>query len=119
MEFEDLEILEDELEVVEKNFLKLNFPAVHVGKHVMYFNVIAKKVVPEWIEWHTTPDYIVGLPTDAKNKNSYHSRLSNRCNGLLTTFPSKLKTEKALQCGVYKIYRYKDGFAFKRYEKIK
>ena len=118
MEIERIEELTvgEELEVVEKLFSRTNAtcPLVNVGEKTFYFNQLATDVVPEYIKWFTTNDYIIGLPTTEKDKNGYKTWKAN--SATLACFPIKLRSAKKLKQGLYKVYKYKEGFAFKRYE---
>lgn len=118
-EIEELQMLDDEaLEIIEKGgFTTLPFPAVVVTKHTIYFNRHASSIVPQYIEWATTTNYIIGMPTSESNANAYKIKHYGR--GCSAAFPATLRNEKKLQTGVFKIYKYKNGFAFSRYEQVK
>ena len=119
---EELNISLDELEEIEK-FLrspKFNFPAITVGKERIYFNRSCAPFLKDAVKWFASTDYIVGVPAKRSGKNSF--AITNKkigdCLFYSATFPVALKMEKKLQPGCYKLYKYKDGFAFKRYEPI-
>lgn len=123
-EFEVVDIDLEELETIEKltNFISLDFPAVHLGETTIYFNTMAENIIPDYIRWMVSTEYVIGLPTDKNDPNGYCSQkrscLKKRTSGVTACFPVKLRKEKKIKTGCYKIYRYKDGFAFKRYEQI-
>ena len=121
MEEKNLEELDlGELEIIEKGTQAINFdfPVVHVLERHLYFNHLASQMVPKYIQWAVTPDYVVGRETNEKDKNAFRARKGSDCNCMVATFPAKLRREKKLQPGLYKVYKCKGGFAFKRYEQI-
>ena len=118
---EELFIELDELEEVEK-MLRSNifaFPAMHVGDGQCTFNRFCAPLLGEYVQWFTTPEYVIGLPAKKGERNAFKVQgtiVTGRC--INTTFPIVLKTEKKIMSGYYKIYKYKNGFAFKRYEQL-
>lgn len=120
MKIEEIE-LDEELELIEKTFgRKVDFPAVTLTQKSaqMYFNVYARDLVPDHINWSTTTNYVVGLPTNATDKDAFHARKSWKGNGVVCFCPVALLKEKKVKEGTYKVYKYKNGFAFKRYEPL-
>ena len=116
IELEEIIIEDEELELIQKNrFGRADFPAANVLDNTIYFNVLAFGYVPEFIEWRTSTEYVVGIPTTEKNSNAYHFNKTKRGFGI-ARLPVVLKNEKKLQPGIRKLFRYKDGFCFKRYE---
>ena len=115
---------ESELELIEKGTIaeKFDFPVIYFGKETCYFNKRAYEQlrIPRSINWFVSPEYVLALPAPENSKNAYKinvvSTKSNSCR--LGTFPHKLANEKKLRPGYYKLLKYKDGFAFKRYEQI-
>lgn len=118
----NIEMLEfdEELEVIEKlhnGFLgKFGYPVVCFKNTFCCFNSECAPLVPENIKWAVSTNYVVGLPGKNEEKNTFRTR--KRFDVTCAFFPSVLKNEKKLQDGYYKIYKYKDGFAFKRYEQL-
>ena len=120
MKFEEIE-LNDELETVEKLVgSSVNFPAVTVSARTnqMYFNVFACGLLPKYIKWATTTDYIIALPAKEKDRHAFATRKEPNGGGLQCYFPIVLRKEKKLKGGTYKLYKYRDGVAFKRYEPV-
>ena len=114
---EELEILE-EIETVKKmnGFMeKFDYPVVYFNKTFCCFNSKCT-FVPRFIRWGVTTNYIIGLPASKGDKDAYSAR--GKDGAVTAYFPSALKNEKKLKEGWYKLYKYKDGFAFKRYEPI-
>ena len=115
MEELQLDFGDDELESVEK--YKYGFPTVHVMPDCIYFNSCASPYVPKAIRWFSTAEYIIGLPANAEKGSFKVSNCPSTKDTKRTSFPVSLR-EKRVRCGVYKLYKYKDGVAFKRYEPI-
>ena len=122
IEFEELALENEELELIEKRCLKVNVPLVYVPKNPynLYFNVASSAIIPEFIKWYTTTNLVIGLPSSEKDKDHYPTfrNLMKNGGGITTRFPSVLIHQKKVKPGYYKIYKYKDGFAFKRYEQF-
>jgi hypothetical protein len=110
-----------ELEEIEKTFgSKFSYPVVHFGRTVV-FNREADKagLVGEAIRWFVATDYIVGLPAKRDSENAFSLKPTKRdCKSKFACFPVALFREKKVAPGYYKLLKYKDGFAFKRYEPI-
>jgi len=111
-----------ELEEIEKTFgRKFSYPAVHFGRSVV-FNGEAEKaglIGGEAIRWFVATDYIIGLPAKRDSENAFSLRLTGRKGKSKgTSFPIALLREKKLTPGYYKLLKYKNGFAFKRYEPL-
>lgn len=120
MKFEEIELNED-LELVEKLVGRsVGYPAVTVSNksNQMYFNKHAWALLPKHVKWLTTTDYVIALPADEKDRNAFSVRREPECLGAQTFFPVALRKEKKIKDGTYKLYKYKDGVAFKRYEPI-
>lgn len=116
---EEIVIDEEELEVIEKELSGYDFPVATLGKQSIYFNRHAVPLIPEYLEWRTSTQYIVGLPTTKENRNAFHVRRAKTAReAVQAAFPVKMKNEKKVKSGSYKIYKYKDGFCFKRYERL-
>ena len=117
VEFEELNFEEEDLEEVEKKFrYYINYPLVNVGQH-LYFNKASAEIIPEFIKWFTTSTLVIGLPTDEHDKNGFRTRKVR--GAVVANLPTVIGKGKKLKRGLYKIYKYKDGFAFKRYEQVK
>ena len=122
-------LIDEETEEVEKLYgitaRRFSFPVVTVsiGKgESITFNKAASLIVPEYIRWSTTATYVIGLPTTADDKNGFKTRCitrrPNQRGYIQAHFPVVLAREKKIQAGYYRLYKYKDGFAFKRYERM-
>ena len=122
-------LIDEELDEIEKQCGyagKYSFPVVCVvslnnkTNKALYFNAASNQIVPRAIKWSVSSNYVVGLPTTEDDKNGYLTRHYRHHNtgGIVAHLPSKLANEKKLKTGLYRLYKYKDGFAFKRYERI-
>jgi len=117
-EFEELYLPEDEdLESIHKSKVvtRLGVPCLSVGPCHIHFNRLAKEIIPDYVLWYITSSYVIGLPAHRRSANAYKVREHN--GGLSTKFPAELKS-KMVTKGLYKVYKYKNGFAFKRYEPL-
>ena len=112
-----------DMEEVEKSlFNRFKFPCVHFGRRQITFNVHCSPVISrmEAIKWYATGDFIIGLPAEKDEKNSFAVRKNSRNpKNYATTFPASLQAAKRLKTGYYKCYRHKNGIAIKRFEIIK
>ena len=112
--FEEILVNDEELEEIEKQFrVYSDIPLVNIGTQALYFNTSAAGIIPRTIRWYTTSSLVIGLPTDDEDRHGFKTKGSG--NAIQASLPSGMK-EKKLRRGLYKIYKYKDGFAFKRYE---
>ena len=112
------ELFEDEeLEAIEKYARKWDIPAICVCESTIYFTSSSLEIIPERIRWFTTSSLVIGLPACEADVDGFKVRRSEKHQGVTTHFPTALKRKK-VKLGTYKIYKYKDGFAFKRYEPI-
>lgn len=119
MEELSLEFSLDELEEIQKlaNFSHFDFPAIYFSS-IVFFNKASKPFVKEIeaIKWFVTSEYVIFLPAKKGERNSFLITTNEKY--YYARFPSMLRDEKKLKCGVYKLLKYKNGFAFKRYEPI-
>ena len=129
---EEIDLGSAELEEVQKAyFCKFNFPAVSVtsgDSPYFYFNAAAKPLFEKFdrVKFFTTPEYIVFADGKGDWKNAFsikecHPKLRDKSFSCAyyykATIPAALK-EKKIQPGCYKLYKCKQGFAFKRYEPL-
>ena len=111
--------LNEELEAIRKKLLcKFKEPVAYLSDNRITFNKAASQVVPDRIEWFTSSSYVIGLPSKSMKKGYSTFRHNKRASVRETAFPSELKNAKKVKNGYYKLYKYKDGFAFKRYEPL-
>lgn len=107
----------DELESLKKMSYRYAFPVIYVGKSSMLFNAHSAPIIPEKVKWFSTGEYIIGLPADASDMDAFTIRSYTGSICKATTLPAAMK-EKKVKKGCYKLYKYKTGFAFKRYEPL-
>ena len=113
----------DELEVIERpnNQTTFPFPVVHASKQMLIFNSMSEKYLPasSWIKWFASTNYIVGIPANPTDRNAFKIAYPNKRRRCLTArFPDAMSKDRGLKEGYYKLYKYKDGIAFKRYEPL-
>ena len=111
-----------EMEEVEKKFLaRIDFPCAYFGKQQISFNTLCSPVIEhmEAIRRYATGEYIIGLPASRSDKNSFYVRQNTRSkNNYSTTVPASLRITKRIGEGYFRVYKYKDGIAIKRFEAI-
>lgn len=108
-----------DLEEIEKLYgSKFKYPVVHIGNSAV-FNARAERagIVGEAVKWFVTPEYVIGIPAKKNSTNAFSAYKTNY-NGASVRFPSMLRDEKKVATGYYKLLKYKNGFAFKRYEPL-
>lgn len=121
---EELNINLGELEEIAKAFRssKYDFPTISIGTRAIYFNNYCSPLMEgkDAVKWFASTDYIIGIPAKQLENNAFAIREERYKNVrvYLAHFPARLKKEKKIQPGCYKLYKYKDGFAFKRYEPL-
>lgn len=94
---------------------RTEFPTVTLGERYVYFNRLAVQFIPSVGRWVTTPEYVLFLPAVAGGEDA--NRVWDTASGKETNFARHLR-EKRIKKGCYRLYKYKDGVAFKRYEQI-
>ena len=104
---------ETQLEEVERYNSRSDIPCVNINRDTMYFNKSAADLLSRYVKWYTTADYVIAIPNSKVDKNTYLINMKAR----MSNIPSTLRSKK-IKNGTYKLYKYKDGFAFKRYEPI-
>lgn len=120
MDEQELIIDLDELEEVEKLFRseRFNFPVLKVCNGFCYFNKQSAPLLGDAIKWYTSTEYVIGLPGKRDDYNSFALQRKNGKRGLRilsAAFPVQLAKEKKVQPGYYRLLRFRNGFAFKRY----
>lgn len=129
---EEIDLGSAELEEVQKaDICKFDFPAVSVTtghSAYFYFNAAAKPLFENFdkIKFFTTPEYVIFADGKGDWKNTFsvqerRPKLRDKSISCFSyykaTIPAAMK-EKKLQPGCYKLYKCKQGFAFKRYEPL-
>ena len=122
LHFEELSIDfgPEELELIKKlsHVGKFQFPVVLVGETAIGFNRFASALVPDTVKWFCSGEYIIGLPGNGNDPDCFRAHFINSKNGCRSTsFPAAMR-EKKVKKGYYKVYKFRDGFAFKRYEPL-
>ena len=120
-ELEELKLYE-ELEDVERarTAMRYPFPTVTITPHNIIFNLMCNSFLDGVVFLHisTSPNYVVMQPVDkASIANFKLSRQNRKYGNRSLTIPAALR-EKKIQRGNYKLYKAKDGWAFKRYEPL-
>ena len=119
--FEELELLDESVSVeeIEKRLSHITeFPCVCI-RRAMYFNRLAGVIIPKYIKWYATTSLLIGLPTNETDSNGFKTRyISKNRKAIMASFPAHMRDHRMIKTGFYKVYKYKDGFAIKRYEPI-
>lgn len=96
------------------------FPAVTVHGTSIYFNRFCTSLLGKAIRWYLTGDYVIGLPPQKGDTtvDVFAIRFQGPGKGARTTFPIAMRSGKRVREGAYKVYKYKNGLAFKRHEPL-
>lgn len=102
---------------------KKDFPTCCVGENNITFNSIATQAFApntKAIKWFINTNYVFAFPTDEKDRDGYLLTAcgTNGYGSSVTFLPRRFVHEKHLKQGHRKVYKYKDGIAFSRYETI-
>ena len=111
-------------EIIKQKLAQYDYPVIHFSTSGVLFNKPCNAFLQgiETIKWFVSSEYIVALPANAGERNAYSlhqtgsKKHGNRSSA--ASFPAQLRNEKKLHMGYYRLYKYKNGFAFKRYEPI-
>lgn len=120
MELEELETIDEELETVARQQgAPVDFPAITIMGKQMYINVPFSQLIPnvKYIEFRVSSSYVIMLPQDHASSTAYKVSTCTKGYGKAVYIPAPLK-EKRIKRGVYKVYKYKEGWAIKRYEPV-
>lgn len=115
LEFEDLD------EVVKQHGGTTPFPALCISSEVMCYSIRCNELIEHWdgVAYYLTTDYLIlrnGNGSDKAFSLTPHTRYATV--QYTTTFPAALK-HKGFANGVYKLYKFKDGYAIKKAEPLK
>lgn len=110
-------IINDEAVPVIKRTARVSYPAIsYSGSEHMYMNVQAAKLFnARNVRILTTPKYIIFIPTDAQQYDTFKIRPERSGHSMSMRVPAALRG-KCLNNGVYKLYRCKYGYCIKRKE---
>lgn len=120
MNFEELNIdLGNEMVEVPKHTRDRRFPTITINAKYgrAFFSRSVENNIPAFIKWFLTKDYVVILPAKQTDENAYTISDSMTA-GKSTTVPSFITKQNTIASGTYKLLKYKDGFAFRRYSPI-
>lgn len=104
-----------ELEFIRTRLPNYQFAAVTVMDRVLYFNIPASRAITmRYARIAVTSDYVILLPASGKSPTSF--ALLRHKGGFVTMYiPAELKEKKLIR-GCRRMFKYKDGYAFPRYE---
>lgn len=112
--------INENLESVDNNLQMFTFPAVSVGDSHFYFNSATRRVVDinnnMKMRVFNTTNYVVFVPADENDPSAYAINRT-RDIGFDVTLSRKL-IKKLPYKGTFKLYKYKDGWCFKKYEPL-
>ena len=93
---------------------KFRFPVCNISaKNRAFFNGAAFPYLPEYFKWYVNDEWCILRPCDQKDRHAYKMGARDCCG--VATLPALLDGGK-LMCGYHKLYKTKNGIAFKRYE---
>lgn len=124
---EEIDLESDELEEVENRLVRFDYPVVTITRDHKYFflNSASQRLFAQFnrVRIFTTPQYIILSDAKGEIKNTFSFKKQkdkqrpSDYSWYVITLPAALK-EKKLKPGYYKLYKCKQGFAFKRYEPL-
>ena len=120
---EELILTDFDAEVVPRGSLcgqRIPYPACFVGDKRVTINAKAVKAFkpkPTGVKWLINNDYLFLFPTDERDRNAFSVEYGRNGKGCLTVIiPKVLAEERRMTPGYRKVFKYRDGIAFKRYE---
>lgn len=117
IEIEEVELDLELLDEINKLNNHVTFPAINIFKDTVYFNAAASKYVPTYFKWRINDDWCVLVASDSGDRNVYKS-WKGPYEAILCRFPSEISPSYFMMKGLHKLYKTKNGIAFKRYEKL-
>lgn len=113
--------LEDEVFTSLNDVIKRNngskpypIPCVHIGKTVLSFSKKGREYAPRSFKWLVNEKWLVMQECKETEPSAWFTSKSGD-GQIQCRVPSSLKDDKRI-IGLHKIYKTKDGIAFKRYE---
>lgn len=89
-------------------------PTFSVTASSFYLNGAAARMLnSKYVRWFTTTDYLIGLPATINDVEAF--ALSYSKSGLATARPAELRGTKTMANGRYKVFKYQNGIAIKKY----
>ena len=118
-ELEELRAIDGDLELIARKAARYSFPTITVLDDHMYLNLYFVQLLGDvdYLSFGASSSYIVLKPANKASSTAFKLSRPKNFNGRIIIIPANLK-EKKLAKGVYKIYKFGDGFAFKRYERL-
>ena len=116
-ELEELELIDGDLEPVFRLMNRFDFPTVTVGPGHMHMNKAFGKLLENinFLTICTSPQYIVFKPAKRSSPTSYALGKPKCYEGRSIIIPTALREKKPIR-GTFKVYKFGDGWAIKRYE---
>lgn len=106
-----------DFEIVEKLFRARKSPSICVGKTSCYVNITGAPFIPKFFKWYVNEEWCCLKKCDEEEKNAYKARTITAGKSFYTLIrlPSALEGAVTFR-GLHKLYKTKDGVAFKKYE---
>lgn len=104
-----------------KGKIRFDFPVCTVKRNgstfIAYLNAAAARILDDMgtVSWYLDENYIICMPSKAINAYkpiTMNGKLKGYC------IPMRLLQDRIVREGHYKLYRYKSGFGFKKYERL-
>lgn len=115
-EIETIDIDIEEMNIIEREISKFPFPVCNFSGRNVIFNKLAREYVPSrFFKWYINDEWCVLRPCDPGEPNTYKMHLTNKKTSPIAQLPVALRGNK-LMFGYHKLYKTKNGIAFKRYE---
>ena len=116
-ELEELRAIDGDLEPVIRQLNRYDFPTVAVGPGQMHMNKAFGELLKDvnFLTICTSPKYIVFKPAKYSSSSSYALGKPKGYDGRVMIIPTALREKKPAR-GTFKVYKFGDGWAIKRYE---
>ena len=114
-----IDLEDEEFDRIYKRSSNFKFPTICISKnnHLYINSATIKHFDTPYVEIYSNSKYIVLMPSNSKQPNAFKLLRQGNESGLSMSIPRDLR-EKKLKIGIYKLYKYKDGVCFKRYEPL-
>lgn len=115
---EEVSISEEPV-IAEREQRQLPFPAItYRDKDILYFNTKTNPhLKSDYIRFAITSEYIIMLPVSADATDAYKISKMSHGSGKFVRVPVDVRNKK-IKVGVYRLYKFRDGLCFKRYEPL-
>ena len=116
----DAPVIEHDIQAIQKYKWiapKRTFPTIAICSTTGYFNIACETLLHEgYYNVYASSDYIVVLPATERERHSL--KISHRYDRGYVICTTGFMQAFSVSQGIYKVYKYKNGIAFKRKEPL-